>query len=568
MDSNQPEPSKSHFINVAERLWRHKTTGVYYAFVKKGGKQFRRSLKTTDRQLAGRRLADLLADFARLMPSEAANLSFDQVAEQWLANTRHTIKESSHDRRQRSLKSVSPFFSGLPIKNVAARHCEAWLTQRVTKRGDKIAPQTFAHELNAMRAVFKYAMEQGWILRNPASGIKRRRIVSSAPAVPTREQLRSIVAANHRVDFAGALAGYTAGIHESGGIRFLVTESPAFIMPKPGKWDKIRLHVESQFYDAGAADGKQRHQVECFYILMSESYAAYYRRMVEGETNKFRHCPALAIFGPRLCGKSVLIDLVVTPLFGGKKADPMNFLRDGKFNKDLFGASLLVLDDKGASANLAERRQRGESIKALLWNQEQRMEGKGQDALNLRPFWRMVIASNDDHAGLQICPALSPSLEDKILILRAQQAEGLPQNHEDRDVWADEIRAELSAFAAFLLSYRPPDNVTLDPRTRVPIFQHPKIVAALRELQPEMRLLELIDTLGLIDTDAPLWEGRATEFEQAMKQKDAEGLLTRVLNGNTGTTGKMLTEIERLMPERVNVTTRNGSSYYKIFRAH
>ena len=371
---------------------------------------------------------------------------------------------------------------------------------------------------------------------------------------------------NHRVAFAGALAGYKAGIHESGGIRFLVTESPVFIMPEAGKCDKIRLLVESLFFEADAPDHEQRRQADYFYILMSESFAAYYRRMVDGDTKNFRHCPALAIFGPRLCGKSVLIELVMTPLFGGKKADPMNFMRDGKFNKDLFGASLLNLDDKGASANLAERRQRGESIKDLIWKEQQRMEGKGQDAVNLRPFWRMIIAGNDDHAGLQICPALSPSLEDKIMILRAQQAEGLPQNHEERDAWADAIRAELPAFAAFLLSYRPPENVKLDPRTRVPIFQHPKIVSALRELQPEMRLLELIDTLGLIGDDSPLWEGRATEFEQAMRSKDSEGLLARVLTGNSGTTGKMLTELQMLVPERVNVTTRNGGSYYKIFR--
>ena len=195
MDSNQLEPSKSHFLNVAERLWRHKTTGVYYAFVKKGGKQFRRSLKTTDRQLAGRRLADLLADFARLMPSEAANLTFEQVAERWLANTSHTIKASSVTRRQTCLNAVTPFFSGLPIRNVKPSHCEAWLTGRVTKRGEKISASSFAHELDTMRAVFTYAMEQGWILRNPASGIKRRRIVSAVPAVPTREQLESVVAA-------------------------------------------------------------------------------------------------------------------------------------------------------------------------------------------------------------------------------------------------------------------------------------------------------------------------------------------------------------------------------------
>jgi hypothetical protein len=52
------------------------------------------------------------------------------------------------------------------------------------------------------------------------------------------------VTQNNRVAFAGSLAGYPAGVHESGGIRFLVTESPAFVTPKPGKCDTIRTLVE------------------------------------------------------------------------------------------------------------------------------------------------------------------------------------------------------------------------------------------------------------------------------------------------------------------------------------
>ncbi len=365
---------------------------------------------------------------------------------------------------------------------------------------------------------------------------------------------------NNRVAFAGALAGYPAGLHEAGGIRFLVTESPAFINPVPGKCDTIRLLVESLFFD------EQHDQKTFFYLWASESYAAFHRRLAEKETDKFRHCPALAIFGERGCGKSALIDLILTPLFGGRKADPMNYLRDPKFNKDLFAASLLTLDDKGASANLAERRQRGEGIKDLIWKPEQRMEGKGVDAVNLRPFWRLVIAGNDDDSGLQVCPALSPGLYDKLLILRAQPADGLPTTHEENDAWAAKIRAELPAFAAWLLAYRPPEGITLDPRTRVANFQHPQIVSALRELQPEMRLLELIDTLGLIDADAPLWEGRATEFERAMRAKDNEGLLARIFVTGTSA-GRMLSELARNLPERVKRTDRDGQSYYRVFKA-
>lgn len=369
---------------------------------------------------------------------------------------------------------------------------------------------------------------------------------------------------NRRVEYAGLLAGYPAGLHESGGIRFLVTESPAFISPKPGKCDTIRLLVESLLCDPDAED--HRRQVTVFLLWLSESFAAYYRRIAEGVTDKFRHCPALLVFGPKHCGKSALIDLILTPLFGGRQADPMGFLNDPKFNKDLFPASLLVLDDKGVSSNLADRRVRGERIKDLIWKTQVRMEGKGLDALNLCPFWRLVGAGNDDDAGLQICPALSPGLADKLIILRAQKAEGLPTTNEENDAWAARIRAELPAFAAYLLAWRCPDGVTLDERTRVANFQHPQIVAALREMQPEMRLLELIDTLELIGPDAPLWEGKASEFEKAMRSKDGHGLLDRIFTSGSAA-GRMLTELEKVAPDRVKKTDRAGVSHYRIFPA-
>jgi len=41
---------------VGENLYRLESSGGYYAPIKKGGKQFRRSLKTKDRKLAERNL--------------------------------------------------------------------------------------------------------------------------------------------------------------------------------------------------------------------------------------------------------------------------------------------------------------------------------------------------------------------------------------------------------------------------------------------------------------------------------------------------------------------------------
>lgn len=361
------------------------------------------------------------------------------------------------------------------------------------------------------------------------------------------------------VAYAGALAGYRAGCHETPCGRILVTESPRLIEPKPGNWPVIRKLIETQLGDEGQP------QVEVFYTWASASFRAFWQRMTEPGPWEFRYCPALAIFGPKGCGKTALIDFVLAPLFGGRKGKPMKFLREGKFNKDLFGAGLLVMDDEGASANLQERRQRGEAIKNLIWQEEQRMEGKGADAITLRPFWRLVIAGNDDDSGLQVCPALSPSLDDKLILLKARKADGLPTTNDENTAWTDALRRELPAFAAFLLGYHSPEEIELNERSRVAILRHPELLAALREMQPEMRLMELIDTLGLLD-DLPdrKWEGSASDFERRLRGKDQTGMLERIFT-NGQAAGRMLAELARVAPARVERTNWSGASHYRIF---
>jgi hypothetical protein len=174
----------------------NKPTGFYYALVKRGGKQFRRSLKTADRKLAERRLAELKNTVGNLVGSDEAGVSFDEAAERWLALTAHELKPRSLERRRTSLKGLSPFFRGLALRNITKAHCERWLT----KRGQNVAPQTFAHELSALKRTFNFAVEQGLILGNPAAHIRRRKIHQAKITIPTREQFRQLVTAIRRSD--------------------------------------------------------------------------------------------------------------------------------------------------------------------------------------------------------------------------------------------------------------------------------------------------------------------------------------------------------------------------------
>lgn len=189
--SEQPKDArKIVFHRVAENLYRLEQTGGYYGLLKRGDKQFRRSLRTKDRKLADRRLAELRTQVGHLTISDDARLSFEQIARRWMTVTAHTLKASSVTRRETCIKNLRPFFAGVAIRNIQPQHCERWLTTRAAK----VQPQTMAHELNVMRAVFEYAVRLGLMLSNPAKDIKRRKVVQTPMVIPTREQFRKLVA--------------------------------------------------------------------------------------------------------------------------------------------------------------------------------------------------------------------------------------------------------------------------------------------------------------------------------------------------------------------------------------
>jgi len=194
MDSNpvaedEKPTRKLVFHRVAENLYRLEG-GAYYALLKRGDKQFRRSLRTKDRKLAERRLSELRNQVGNLKISDEARLGFSDIGKRWMAATSHTLKPSSITRRNTCLKNLAPFFEEVSIRNVQREHCERWLTERAAN----LAAQTMAHELNTMRAVLDYAVKAGLMLSNPAKDIKRKRILQAKVEVPTRDQFKRLIA--------------------------------------------------------------------------------------------------------------------------------------------------------------------------------------------------------------------------------------------------------------------------------------------------------------------------------------------------------------------------------------
>jgi hypothetical protein len=363
---------------------------------------------------------------------------------------------------------------------------------------------------------------------------------------------------NRAVNYAGPLAGWPVGRHMMGNQRVLVTEALKLVEPKAGKWKTIQTLVQSLL------DDETCDQITVFYTVLAARLRYMRARMDKPGKLPFVPCPALALFGEFQSGKSALIDLVLAPLFGGRKADPLAFLKEGKFNKDLFPAALLVMDDKGSSSNLEERRQRADALKSIIMSEFQRMEGKGVDAIMVSPVWWIVIAGNFEDSSLNICPALNQSMQDKIILLKCKVADGLPADEAEKTAWVNKLRDELPAFADFLLKFKPGKRAVLDKRSRVTNFWHPELEAALLEKQPECKAIEVIDLLGEhIFPSSGVWKGTSTEFYNLIRTADKGGHYEKLFY-DVDKCGRMLSELSRTMPERVVKKTPKGISHYEI----
>src|ERR1039458_9955880 len=172
---------------VGETLYRS-AVGSYFAVIKYQGKQHRHCLKTKDREIARKKLAEYRQQLQGHPAADNAALSFGQLSSQWLEASRVYLKPSSVKRREWLIAALAPYFQ-TAVRNITKAHVEQWASIR-TKN---VKAATFNKEADGLRQVFQFAVEHGIMLDNPASGLRRRRIVATEKLTPTREQFSRIV---------------------------------------------------------------------------------------------------------------------------------------------------------------------------------------------------------------------------------------------------------------------------------------------------------------------------------------------------------------------------------------
>ncbi|MEI6070873.1 MAG: DUF5906 domain-containing protein [Verrucomicrobiae bacterium] len=310
------------------------------------------------------------------------------------------------------------------------------------------------------------------------------------------------IQSSNTIAYAGPLAGYKKGIYSFAGEKVLVTISPVFITPARGKWDTVDAILKGLLQDP---NHDQLLYLKCWLKVGLESLYS----------GILRPGQALAIVGPKDCGKSFLQN-ILTQLFGGRSGIPYQYMTgQTQFNHDLFKAEHLMIEDNDPRTDIKSRRALGSAIKVFTVNEDQRCHAKGRDGVVLRPFWRLSITVNDEPENLLLLPPLDDSLADKMLILRAKRFP-LPMptvTNDQRTALQNQIKKELPCFVWHLFNEVIMPKDLESQRFGITHFHHPSLVAQLWDMDPEMRFLRMIEQfLG----ELPLWEGTSEELNSLL----------------------------------------------------
>ena len=123
-----PENKPGAFEKVGECLLRYSSNGVYYARFESRGKEIRRSLDTTDRATAKRKLGDLRRDLARV-DLTAGKCSLGEMCNRYLATVQSQGAKTVARKTAIAARLRADFPSGVDVAlgKVVTSKVAAWL---------------------------------------------------------------------------------------------------------------------------------------------------------------------------------------------------------------------------------------------------------------------------------------------------------------------------------------------------------------------------------------------------------------------------------------------------------
>ncbi len=182
------------YIKVANvaGLYRHSRSGRYYGAKKIGGKRRDVSLRTTDRQIAERRMRDWVRNIDRV-DREKERTTFAELINIFIATNRGKSKstQTTHSSIIKLLRRSWRPGLDIEVREIRPSHLDEWLALQEAR----LRNTSYNRYAGCLRQMFDIAVNDRIIAESPFASVKTSWKKPQTPVrlIPTAEQFRSIV---------------------------------------------------------------------------------------------------------------------------------------------------------------------------------------------------------------------------------------------------------------------------------------------------------------------------------------------------------------------------------------
>src|SRR6266480_3416014 len=177
------------FEKVGECLYRYSRNGVYYARIKADGKEIKRSLETTDRALAQRKLR-VFRDEQRQIDRSQGKLTLAELCDRYLKTVQHQ-KPKTVERKTfivGRIKTDWPTGKFTQVGKVKPSDVDLWLSRY------RFGSASRNLHISCVKDLFNSAVRDRIITASPAAHLRLAKREKPIRLTPTFEQFKAIVA--------------------------------------------------------------------------------------------------------------------------------------------------------------------------------------------------------------------------------------------------------------------------------------------------------------------------------------------------------------------------------------
>jgi integrase len=163
---------------------------MYYARIKKNGKEIRKSLETTDREVAKATLAEKRGELDMVDPA-ARKFTIQELCDRYLTTVQHRKPSTilAKEGILKRIKTVWPEGKLQQIADVKPSHVQAFLSQQ----GSRMGKSSYNQYLTTIREMFAMAVSDRLIAKSPAAALKYVKRDKPVRRTPTFEEFQAVV---------------------------------------------------------------------------------------------------------------------------------------------------------------------------------------------------------------------------------------------------------------------------------------------------------------------------------------------------------------------------------------